>query len=327
MSAKGTLDLTIAIPKGALFDDAVRPLALGGGRRPEDAGRKLTSVDADGTRVLFVGRPTFRRTSSSAPADCGSSAPTCCGRRAFPSASLSDLGFGACRLRRRRAPRRPVSRRRATADVPAYRNEVREEREAYFAERDLPVQIIKLTVPSSWSPSLRARRSDRRPGRNRQHVARARSRDHRRDRVVDARFVVNPVRFRAKYPAIMRLLGRLDPTPRHLRIVEATDVEALARSTPGGWEASDERPIGRGSDNRRRAPARRRRAPRVHAALRFSEMLAGHAARSNSALDAARARAAGGMSPMVRAGTRSHHPLSRIAAAHEIEHRRRRRGR
>jgi len=84
--------------------------------------------------------------------------------------------------------------------------------EAYFAERDLPVQIIKLNGSVELSPlvGLADLIVDL--------VATGNTLRAHDLVIVDeiasstARFVVNPVRFRAKYEAIMRLLGRLDPS-------------------------------------------------------------------------------------------------------------------
>jgi ATP phosphoribosyltransferase len=212
MSAKGTLDLTIAIPKGALFDDAVRRLRSAGVDVPEDAGRKLTSVDAHGTRVLFVRPADVPAYVEFGAADCGIVGADVLWETELSVCELSDLGFGACRLV---VAARREDRYHEGAQLPTFlriATKFEKSAEAYFAERDLPVQIIKLNGAVELSPivvladlivdlvatgnTLRAH-----------------------DLVIideiassTARFVVNPVRFRAKYPAIMRLLGRLDPT-------------------------------------------------------------------------------------------------------------------
>ena len=83
--------------------------------------------------------------------------------------------------------------------------------EAYFAERDLPVQIVKLHGAVELAPIV---------GLADLIVDLVATGNTLRENdlvVVDeiaastARFVVNPARFRVKYDAIVALLGRLDP--------------------------------------------------------------------------------------------------------------------
>jgi ATP phosphoribosyltransferase len=49
--------LTIAVPKGALYEDAAARLRAAGIDVPADIGRKLTLVTSDGTQLVFL-RPT-----------------------------------------------------------------------------------------------------------------------------------------------------------------------------------------------------------------------------------------------------------------------------
>jgi ATP phosphoribosyltransferase len=204
--------LTIAIPKGALFDDAVERLRLAGVEVPKDAGRKLTSVDASGTRVLFVRPADVPAYVEFGAADCGIVGADVLWETDLSVCELSDLGFGACRLV---VAARREDRYHEGAQLPTFlriATKFEKSAEAYFAERDLPVQIIKLNGSVELSPlvGLADLIVDL--------VATGNTLRAHDLVIVDeiasstARFVVNPVRFRAKYEAIMRLLGRLDPS-------------------------------------------------------------------------------------------------------------------
>ncbi len=210
-TARGT-GLTIAIPKGALFDDAVERLRLAGVDVPKDAGRKLTSVDAYGTRVLFVRPADVPAYVEFGAADCGIVGADVLWETDLSVCELSDLGFGACRLV---VAARRDDRYHEGAQLPTFlriATKFEKSAEAYFAERDLPVQIIKLNGSVELSPlvGLADLIVDL--------VATGNTLRAHDLVIVDeiasstARFVVNPVRFRAKYEAIMRLLGRLDPS-------------------------------------------------------------------------------------------------------------------
>ena len=64
-------ELTIAVPKGALFRDAAERLRAAGIDVPHDVGRKLTVRTTDGTTLLFlrpVDVPAYVEFGS---ADCG----------------------------------------------------------------------------------------------------------------------------------------------------------------------------------------------------------------------------------------------------------------
>lgn len=210
MSAGG--NLTIAVPKGMLFDEAAQRLRAAGIVIPDDAGRRLESVDSHGTRALFV-RPTdVPAYVEFGAADCGIVGADVLWETERHVCELSDLGFGRCRLvlAGRRSDRYhegaafPTFLRVATKFVKTA--------EAYFADRDLPAEIINLHGSVELSPivGLADLIVDL--------VATGNTLKAHDLAIVDeiaassARFVVNPVRFRAKYDAIMSLLGRLDPT-------------------------------------------------------------------------------------------------------------------
>jgi len=201
--------LTIAVPKGALYDGSAGVLRAAGIDVPLDPGRKLAVETDDGTHVLFL-RPTdVPAYVEFGAADCGIVGADVLWETERTVCELADLAFGACRLV---VAARRGDRYHEGAQLPTFlRVATKFERsaEAYFAERDLPVQIIKLHGSVELGPlvgladlivDLVA------PGTT--------LREH--DLVVvdeigasTARFVVNPVRFRAKYAAITKLLARL----------------------------------------------------------------------------------------------------------------------
>jgi ATP phosphoribosyltransferase len=206
--------LTIAIPKGALYDDSAASLRAAGIDLPADPGRKLTVTTDDGTRALFL-RPTdVPSYVEFGAADCGIVGADVLWETERSVCELADLRFGPCRLV---VAARRTDRYHEGAQLPTFlrvATKFEKSAEAFFAERDLPVQIIKLHGSVELSPlvGLADLIVDL--------VATGNTlREH--DLVVvhdiaasTARFVVNPVRFRAKYRAITALLARLDPLVR-----------------------------------------------------------------------------------------------------------------
>jgi ATP phosphoribosyltransferase len=204
--------LTIALPKGMLFDEAAQRLRSAGIAVPQDTGRKLTVEAPDGTQLLLL-RPTdVPAYVEFGAADCGIVGKDVLWETERHVVELADLGFGKCRLV---VAARRVDRYHEGAQLPTFlrvATKFTTTAEAYFAERDLPVQIIKLHGSVELAPivGLADLIVDL--------VATGKTlREH--DLVVvneiataTARFVVNPVRLRAKYAAIMALLGRLDPS-------------------------------------------------------------------------------------------------------------------
>ncbi|HTV73828.1 MAG TPA: ATP phosphoribosyltransferase [Candidatus Acidoferrales bacterium] len=204
--------LTIALPKGMLFDEAAQRLRAAGIAVPADTGRKLTVEASDGVQLLLL-RPTdVPAYVEFGAADCGIVGKDVLWETERHVVELADLGFGPCRLV---VAARRVDRYHEGAQLPTFlrvATKFTATAEAYFAERDLPVQIIKLHGSVELAPivGLADLIVDL--------VATGNTlREH--DLVVvaqiaaaTARFVVNPVRLRAKYRAIMELLGRLDPS-------------------------------------------------------------------------------------------------------------------
>lgn len=211
MSDSAATTLTIAVPKGALYEDSARLLRAAGIDVPADPGRKLTVTASDGSRVLFL-RPTdVPSYVEFGAADCGIVGADVLWETERSVCELADLGFGACRL--------VVAGRREDgyhegAPLPTFlrvATKFAKTAEAFFAERDVPVQIVALHGSVELAPlvGLADLIVDL--------VATGNTlREH--DLVVvdeiaasTARFVVNPVRFRAKYAALTALLARLEP--------------------------------------------------------------------------------------------------------------------
>jgi ATP phosphoribosyltransferase len=201
--------LTIAVPKGALFADAAARLRSAGIDVPGDVGRKLTLTTTDGTTLLFL-RPTdVPAYVEFGSADCGIVGKDVLWETDRNVAELADLGFGYCKLV---VAARRIDRYHEGAPYPTFlrvATKFTRTAESFFAERDLPVELIPLHGSVELSPlvGLADLIVDL--------VATGRTlRDH--DLVIveeidesTARFVVNPVRFRAKYDALTALLERL----------------------------------------------------------------------------------------------------------------------
>ena len=202
--------LTIAVPKGSLYDDAARVLGEAGIEMPADPGRKLFVMAPDGTRILLL-RPTdVPAYVEFGAADCGIVGADVLWETERHVCELADLAFGACRLV---VAARRQDRYHEGAQLPTFlRVATKFEKiaEAFFADRDLPVQIVKLHGSVELAPLVGL--SDLIVD----LVATGNTlREH--DLVVvseiaasTARFVVNPVRYRAKYAAITALLRKLD---------------------------------------------------------------------------------------------------------------------
>ena len=202
--------LTIAIPKGALYPESAARLRGAGIDLPEEPGRKLAHVTPDGTRVLFL-RPTdVPSYVEFGAADCGIVGADVIWETERSVCELADLGFGACRLV---VAGRREDRYHEGAQLPTFlrvASKFEKSAEAFFAERDVPVQIIKLHGSVELAPVV---------GLADLIVDLVATGNTLRDNdlvVVNeiaastARFVVNPVRFRAKYATITSLLERLD---------------------------------------------------------------------------------------------------------------------
>jgi ATP phosphoribosyltransferase len=203
--------LTIGVPKGALYAEAAQRLRSAGIDAPDDPGRRLTLTTSDGARLLFL-RPTdVPAYVEFGAADCGIVGADVLWESERNVSELSDLGFGACRLV---VTCRRIDGYHDGAPLPTFlrvASKFAKCAEAYFAERDIPVQIVKLHGSVELSPlvGLADLIVDL--------VATGNTlREH--DLVVvdeiarsTARFVVNPVRFRSRYGAVVELLGRLAP--------------------------------------------------------------------------------------------------------------------
>lgn len=203
--------LTIALPKGSLFAEASARLRAAGIAVPREVGRRLTVTSDDGSAELLLLRPTdVPAYVEFGAADCGIVGKDTLWESERSVSELADLQFGACRLvvagrrsdRYHEGARLPTFLRVAT--------KFKRSAQAYFADRDLPVEIVALHGSVELAPIVGL--ADvivdlvATGGTLKAHdmveidqIARS-----------TARFVVNPVRFRAKYDAIVDLLARLE---------------------------------------------------------------------------------------------------------------------
>lgn len=203
--------LVIAVPKGSMYADTAARLRAAGIDVPDDTGRRLTVMTADGKAELLLLRPTdVPAYVEFGAADCGIVGKDTLWETDRSVSELADLGFGACKLvvaarrvdRYHEGERYPTFLRVAT--------KFKRSAQSYFSERDIPVEIIGLHGSVELSPlvGLADVIVDL--------VATGNTlREH--DMVIvdeiersTARFVVNPVRFRAKYEALRELLVRLE---------------------------------------------------------------------------------------------------------------------
>ena len=206
--------LTIAVPKGSLYEDSAARLRSAGIDVPDDVGRKLTVTTSDGTTLLFL-RPTdVPAYVEFGAADCGIVGKDVLWETERTVSELADLGFGYCRLC---VAARRIDRYHEGAPLPTFlrvATKFTRAAEAYFAERDLPVDLIPLHGSVELSPVV---------GLSDLIVDLVATGTTLRENdmvIVDeiapstARFVVNPVRFRTKYDELIALLAKLDANVR-----------------------------------------------------------------------------------------------------------------
>lgn len=203
--------LTIAIPKGSLYEESARRLRYAGVAVPTEVGRKLRVTTDDGSVDLLLLRATdVPAYVEFGAADCGIVGKDTLWETDRSVSELSDLGFGACRL--------VVAGRRADgyhegARFPTFlrvATKFKRSAQDYFSERDLPCEIVALHGSVELAPivglsdvivDLVATGSTLKAHDMVEIDQIARS---------SARFVVNPVGFRAKYHALLDLLARLE---------------------------------------------------------------------------------------------------------------------
>lgn len=202
--------LTIAVPKGALFDDAVARLRAAGITAPDDAGRRLSVESAEGSAQLLFLRP------SDVPAyvefgaaDCGIVGKDVLWETDRQVCELADLAFGRCKLV---VAARRQDRYHEGAPFPTFLRVATKyvrSAELFFSERDLPVEIIPLHGSVELAPEA---------GLADLIVDLTQTGNTLREHdlvVVDeiasssARFVANPIRFRSKYDELRDLQARL----------------------------------------------------------------------------------------------------------------------
>lgn len=203
--------VVIAVPKGSLYPETAARLRAAGIDVPEETGRRLTIVTADGKAELLLLRPTdVPAYVEFGAADCGIVGKDVLWETDRSVSEVADLGYGACRL--------VVAARRSDgyhngARYPTFlrvATKFKRSAQAYFAERDLPCEIIALHGSVELSPLV---------GLSDVIVDLVATGNTLREHdmvVVDeiasstARLVVNPVRFRAKYGQLRDLIERLE---------------------------------------------------------------------------------------------------------------------
>lgn len=202
--------LVIALPKGALYEETAERLRSVGIDVPTSVGRRLRVLAGDGRTELLVLRsndvPAYVEFGA---ADCGIVGKDTLWETDRSVSELADLGFGECRL--------VVAARRSDgyhegARYPTFlrvATKFKRSAETYFSERDVPCEIIALHGSVELAPLVGIADAIV------DLVATGKTLAAHDMVVVDeiarssARFVVNPVRFRAKYGAIVQLLERL----------------------------------------------------------------------------------------------------------------------
>lgn len=203
--------IVIAVPKGSLYDEACDRLRLAGLDVPETTGRLLKMSLPESDVDLLLLRPSdVPAYVESGAADCGIVGKDTLWESDHAVSELLDLHFGRCSLAL--AARRIDGFHLGRALPTFLRVATKFTRTAseYFARKDLACEIIGLHGSVELGPLV---------GLADVIVdlvsTGATLREH--DMVVideiaasTARFIVNPIRFRAKYDRLMELLSRLE---------------------------------------------------------------------------------------------------------------------
>jgi len=200
----------VAVPKGSLYQEAARRLRGARIDVPEHPGRRLQFALADGVDVLLL-RPTdVPAYVEYGAADCGIVGKDTLWETDRSVAELADLGFGTCRLvvagraadGYHEGKRFPTFLRVATKFARTA--------QAYFAQRNVPCEIIELHGSVELGPLVGL--SDVIVD----LVSTGQTLQAHDLVVIDeidrstARFVANPVRFRAKHTRMLELLTSLE---------------------------------------------------------------------------------------------------------------------
>ncbi len=176
---------------------------------PEDAGRRLAVRVGDEVELVFLRPSDVPAYVEFGAADCGIVGKDVLWETDRHVSELADLGFGACRLV---VAARRIDRYHEGAPLPTFLRVATKyvrSTEVFFSERDLPVEIIPLHGSVELAPLV---------GLADLIVDLTQTGNTLREHdlvIVDeidrstARFVVNPIRFRAKYAELRGLLERL----------------------------------------------------------------------------------------------------------------------
>ncbi|MGH7660692.1 MAG: ATP phosphoribosyltransferase [Vulcanimicrobiaceae bacterium] len=202
--------LTIAVPKGALFEDAAQRLRAAGIGVPDDLGRRLAVTSEDGNSELLFLRPSdIPAYVEFGAADCGIVGKDVLWETDRQVCELADLGFGACRLV---VAARREDRYHEGSPLPTFlrvATKYARSAELFFSERDLPVEVIPLHGSVELAPLVGLADLIVDLTQTGKTLA---SHDLVIVDEIDrstALFVVNPIRFRAKYGELRGLLARL----------------------------------------------------------------------------------------------------------------------
>ena len=201
----------VAVPKGALYAEAARRLRRASIDVPADPGRRLQfELNGGNIGVLLLRPSDVPAYVQSGAADCGIVGKDTLWETDRSVAELADLQFGACRLvvagraqdGYHSGKRFPTFLRIAT--------KFKRTAQAYFAQRNIPCEIIELHGSVELGPLVGL--SDVIVD----LVSTGKTLAEHNMVVIDeidrssARFVANPVRFRAKHDRMLELLARLE---------------------------------------------------------------------------------------------------------------------
>lgn len=201
----------VAVPKGALYDEAARRLRSARIDVPAHPGRRLQFALEGGSVEVLLLRPTdVPAYVEYGAADCGIVGKDTLWETDRSVAELADLGFGKCRLvvAGRAADGYHTGKRFPTFLRVA--TKFKRTAQAYFARRNVPCEIIELHGSVELGPLVGL--SDVIVD----LVSTGQTLQAHDMVVIDeidqstARFVANPVRFRAKHDRMLELLACLE---------------------------------------------------------------------------------------------------------------------
>ena len=212
VSQAGVRPLRIAVPKGALFAESVRALESAGldVGTLADPGRQLTIRTADAEFV--IGKPTdIPVYVAYGGVDCAVAGKDVLVESALDVVEMVDLGFGACRfvVAEPEGSDAEVTEHYLHLGVIRVATKYPRITEAYFAERGVQVEIVKLNGNIEIAPLIGL--ADQIVDITATGTTLAENRLRIVDEVLEstARFIANPVSLRLDAERITDLAGRL----------------------------------------------------------------------------------------------------------------------